>query len=98
MTDVLVSPDGSLGRWNDVDASQDAWQQQIPIFFSNPDLLWVQYHSLLRMRDLTLFSRATTIPNRGLVKAHSKKRFEQYGSGRQEGSSRTSLLAESQRS
>lgn len=42
MTDVLASPDGSLGRWHDIDAPQEAWKQQIPIFFSNPDLLWVR--------------------------------------------------------
>lgn len=39
MTDVLASPYGVVGSWRDMDAE---WEQQIPVFFSNPDLLWVR--------------------------------------------------------
>lgn len=44
MTDVLASPDGTLGKWKDLDAHDDTelWTQRIPVFFSNPDLLWVR--------------------------------------------------------
>lgn len=43
MTDVLASPNGTLGTWRDMAGESDEkeWQTpQMPIFFSNPDLLW----------------------------------------------------------
>lgn len=41
MTDVLASPDGVVGKWKDLDGNDEAWKSQIPVYFSNPDLLWV---------------------------------------------------------
>lgn len=40
MTDVLASPDGVVGRWKELDSDHHLWKQQMPVFFSNPDLLW----------------------------------------------------------
>lgn len=37
MLDVLMSPDGIVGSWRD---PEQTWEQNIPVFFSNPDLLW----------------------------------------------------------
>ncbi|KAK9896258.1 HAD-superfamily subfamily IIA hydrolase [Cystobasidium minutum MCA 4210] len=37
MLDVLMSPDGTVTTWRDPEAE---WTQQVPVFFSNPDLLW----------------------------------------------------------
>lgn len=41
MTDVLASPDGTVRSWKDIEGDPQAWEKQIPVFFSNPDLLWV---------------------------------------------------------
>lgn len=40
MLDVLMSPDGVVKTWRD---PQAGWEQRVPVFFSNPDLLWVRY-------------------------------------------------------
>ncbi|CAD6581249.1 MAG: hypothetical protein CYPHOPRED_001525 [Cyphobasidiales sp. Tagirdzhanova-0007] len=40
MTDVLASPDGTVGTWKDLDGDAELWKKQLPVFFSNPDLLW----------------------------------------------------------
>lgn len=36
--DVLMSPDGIVRSWRDPEGT---WDQHVPVFFSNPDLLWV---------------------------------------------------------
>jgi len=44
MLDVLMSPDGVVRTWRDPEAD---WEQHVPVFFSNPDLLWVRHFTLI---------------------------------------------------
>lgn len=54
MTDVLASPDGVVGRWKDLD-DHDApeWKEQLPVFFSNPDLLWVRFQNRSKLMEIS---------------------------------------------
>lgn len=56
MLDVLMSPDGTVTTWRDPEAE---WTQQVPVFFSNPDLLWVR-----------LLSRLTCITEHQLIQVN----------------------------
>jgi hypothetical protein len=52
MTDVLASPDGIVGQWKDLDDhNAPGWKEQLPVFFSNPDLLWVSLRCLSCARN-----------------------------------------------
>ena len=99
MTDVLASPDGTVGTWKDLDGDAELWKKQLPVFFSNPDLLWVRdfrtrFANCRKARsEMSVLLREMTGRSPGTGREHSKKLFGQCGSGRPDTSCKPQQVA-----